>query len=87
MVNFALERELHDYLAALAPAQQRQVLEYARALREAPRRGVPGEALLRFAGDIAAEDVRAIAQAVEEGCEGIDPDLGVLDHELINGYV
>jgi hypothetical protein len=74
VVNFALERELHDYLAALAPAQQRQVLEYARALGEAPRRGVPGQALTRFAGVMAPEDAAAMAQVVEEGCEQIDPN-------------
>jgi hypothetical protein len=73
MVDFALDRELRDYLAALAPAQQRQVLEYARALGESPQRGVPGQALLRFAGAVGTEDAAAMAQAVEEGCEGIDP--------------
>lgn len=69
----ALERELHERLSLLGPDQQRQVLEYARALSEAPQRGVPGQALLRFAGGIPADDLRVIAQAVEEGCEGVDP--------------
>ena len=73
MVNFPFEGELRDSLALLAPAQQRQVLEYARALREAPRRGVPGQALLRFAGAMLPEDVASVARAVEDGCEGIDP--------------
>lgn len=69
----ALERELHERLSVLGPDQRRQVLEYARALSEAPQRGVPGHALLRFAGSIPADDLRVIAQAVEEGCEGVDP--------------
>jgi hypothetical protein len=69
----ALEREIHERLTRLGPDQRRQVLEYARALSEAPRRGVPGQALLRFAGSIPTEDLRTITQVVEEGCEGVDP--------------
>ena len=74
MAHSLLERELHDRLVLLAPAQQRQVLEYARALGEVPHRGVPGAALLRFAGAIPAEDVSAMARAVAEGCEGVEAD-------------
>lgn len=69
----ALERELQERLSALGPDQRRQVLDYARALSEAPQRGVPGEALLRFAGGIPHDDLRVIAEAVEEGCERVDP--------------
>lgn len=67
-----IERELRDRLSVLAPEQQRQVLEYARALGTVPQRGIPGSALLRFAGTIPEEDLAAIRMAVEEGCEGID---------------
>lgn len=72
MVNFALDQELRDCLAALE--QQRQVLEYARSLCAAPRRGVPGKTLRGFAGILAAEDAAQIARAVEEDCESIGPD-------------
>lgn len=67
-----LESEIREVLATLAPARRRQVLEYARAL-ERQDHGVPGDALVRFAGSISAADLRDIAAAVEEGCEGIDP--------------
>ena len=70
MVDLAFERELRDYLAGLAPAQQRQVLEYARALHG----GGPGEALLRFAGTIPAQELEAMERAVTEGCERVDAD-------------
>ncbi len=73
MVNFVLEQELRDSLAALAPEQQRQVLEYARSLGAVPRQGVRGETLLRFAGTISSEDAAELARAVEEDCEVIDP--------------
>jgi hypothetical protein len=68
----ALERELQERLSLLGPEQQRQVLEYARALSDAPLRGVPGHALLRFTGSISEKDLDLIARAIEEGCEGVD---------------
>jgi len=70
----ALERELHERLSVLRPEQRRQVLEYARALSEGPRRGVPGEVLLRFAGTLSREEAEAFKAAVDEGCERVDPD-------------
>jgi hypothetical protein len=70
----AIERELHERLSMLRPEQRRQVLEYARALSEAPRRGVPGEALLRFAGTLSDAEAEEFNRAVEEGCETVDPD-------------
>jgi hypothetical protein len=73
MVNFALEQELRDSFAALAPDQQRQVLEYARSLGAAPRQGVAGQTLLRFAGTMSSEEAAELARAVEEDCEAIDP--------------
>jgi hypothetical protein len=68
----AIERELHERLALLKPEQQQQVLDYARSLSEAPRRGVPGAALLRFAGTMSPEDAAEMARVIEEGCEGVD---------------
>jgi hypothetical protein len=73
VVNLPLEQQLRDSLAALAPEQQRQVLEYARSLGAAPRQGVPGETLLRFAGTMSREDAAELARAVEEDCEVVDP--------------
>jgi hypothetical protein len=74
MVNFAFEQELRDYLAVLEPEQQRQVLEYARALGGTLGRGVPGKSLLRFAGTMAAGDVAELARSIAETCETIDPN-------------
>jgi predicted transcriptional regulator len=68
----ALERELVERLSALGLEQQNQVLEYARALSEAPVRGVPGAALKRFVGTISAEDAREMKEAVEGGCGRVD---------------
>jgi len=70
----AVERELQQRLSLLGPAEKRRMPELARGLGEPPRWGTPGVALLRFAGSIPAEDVREMADAIEEGCEQIDPD-------------
>ena len=70
----AVERELQQRLSRLGPAEKRQVLEYTRELGEPPLRGTPGAALLRFAGSIPPEDLREMAEAIEEGCEQVDPD-------------
>ena len=70
----AVERELQQRLSRLGPAEKRRGLEFARALGEPPGGGTPGAALLRFAGSIPAEDVREMADAIEEGCEQVDPD-------------
>jgi hypothetical protein len=70
----AVERELQQHLSRLGPAERRQVLEYTRELGEPPRHGTPGAALLRFVGAIPAEDLREMADAIDEGCERVDPE-------------
>jgi hypothetical protein len=69
-----LEEEISERLAHLEPAQQRAVLDYANALAASPRWGVPGSALLQFAGTMDPEVAREIAEAIEEGCERVDPN-------------
>lgn len=66
-----LETEICEYLHQLPLEQQRYVLEFVRALATAQVRGVPGEALLRFAGAIDASDLATMAQAIEDGCEHV----------------
>jgi hypothetical protein len=51
---------------------QQQVLDYVKKLAASVQRGVPGEHLLRFAGMIPADDLRAMRQAIEDGCEQVD---------------
>jgi hypothetical protein len=73
-MNGSLERELREQLDQLPPDQQRQVLDFARALAS-KRRGSPsGQALSQFAGVITTEDLRLIARAIDEGCEQVNPD-------------
>ena len=72
MVSLVLEKELHEQLEHLPIGQQQQVLDFARALAAARPRGVPGHQLLHFGGAIQADDLKAISQAVEEGCEKVN---------------
>ena len=59
-------------LESLPPNLQQRVLEYARELGNAKPKGVPGHSLLPFAGTFRPEDLKAMAEAIEEGCERVD---------------
>ena len=59
-------------LPQLPLGQQRQVLDFPRALATARARGVPGQKLLRFAGTIEPEDLSLISQAIDEDCERVN---------------
>lgn len=74
MISPALEKELLEQLDKLAPAQQQQVLSFARNLVQSRPLGVPGRELLRFAGTIPPDDLAAMARAIEDGCEQINRD-------------
>ncbi len=70
----AIEKELREQLEQLPAAQQRQVLDFARALAAKEPRAAHGGALSRFAGTIAKEDLVLIAAAIDEGCEQVNPN-------------
>lgn len=72
MANQSLQEEILDQLDQLPIEHQRQVLDFARAL--AKPIGKPGKDLLYFAGGINAEDLRLMAQTIEQGCEQINTD-------------
>ena len=65
----SLEKDILEQLHKLGFEQQRQVLNFARALALATPAGVPGKELLAFAGAIEPADLASMAQAIEEGCE------------------
>ncbi len=72
MVNTNLERELHQQMEHLPLGQQRQVLDFARALASARARGVEGRQLLQFAGMIDRDELKIFAQAIADDCEKVD---------------
>lgn len=71
MVNPTMEQELHYQLQNLPLGQQRQVLDFARALSLTQPNGVPGAVLLPFAGTIEPDDLAIMSQAADEDCEEI----------------
>jgi hypothetical protein len=74
MMDPTLETEIQEQLSQLPLEQQRQVLEFARALVAARVRGVPGQALLRFAGLVEPDDLALMQQAIEDDCEQVQPN-------------
>ena len=72
MANQSIQKEILEQLDKLHIEQQRQVLDFARAM--AGPVGKPGKELLRFAGDIDIEDLRLMSQAIEQDCEQVNID-------------
>jgi hypothetical protein len=64
--------QIIEQVDRLNEPQQRQLLDLARRL--AAPDGTPGGKLLRLAGRIAPADLEAMSQAIEEGCEQVDPN-------------
>jgi hypothetical protein len=71
MTGSSIAQAILDELRHLDRDQQQRVLDFAQSLVTKPR-GVPGAALLRFAGTIPEEDVRTMEKAIEAGCEQVD---------------
>ena len=72
MINSPVKKEIRDQVDQLPIEQQRLVLDFARKLANAQPRGVPGRSLLRFAGTIGSDDLLAMKDAIEQGCEQVD---------------
>ena len=67
-----IREQIIEQVDRLDDPQRRQVLDFARRLTTPM--GTPGRKLLHFAGSIEATDLAAMAQAIEEGCEKVDPN-------------
>jgi hypothetical protein len=53
------------------PKDQALIIRLETVNGDAALRGTPGPSLLRFAGAIPLEDLRAMSKAIEEDCEGV----------------
>jgi hypothetical protein len=49
-------------------------VDFAHSLAEGRPRGTPGRELLKFAGILSPEEAKEMTDAIEEGCERIDPN-------------
>ena len=66
--------EILEQVSQLPLEQQRQVLEFARALMTGRLKGVPGKTLVRFAGLLETDDLILMKQAIEDYCEQVQPN-------------
>jgi hypothetical protein len=69
MVNQSIQKEILDQLSKLHIEQQRQVLDFARALTVPV--GKHGKELLHFIGEISLEDLKIMSRAIEQDCEQV----------------
>ncbi len=74
MGNDSVKEAILDEVNKLSEAEQEQVLAFARELSTPAPRGEPGGNLLKLVGCIPSEDLREMEQAIEEGCEQVDPN-------------
>ena len=65
-------KEILEQLGKLTVEQQLKVLDFARELGASGPVGAPGKDLLRFAGAIDPEDLKTMAQVIEEESERVD---------------
>lgn len=67
------KEEIAREVAKLPPAAQEQVLRFVASLAQSGPIGEDGAALRPFSGILNASAAREMIDAVEEGCEQIDP--------------
>lgn len=72
MTSSQMKQKLLERIDQLSEGEQRKLLEYAENLPSRPK-GTPGKDLLKFFGTIEPDDCRRMAEAIEEGCERVDP--------------
>jgi len=71
MTSPSYEQEITSHLHKLSLEQQMRVLSFVRTLTAEKPSGVPGSELLRFSGSIDLDDLRAMENAIAEGCEKV----------------
>jgi hypothetical protein len=72
MTSSQMKQKLLERIDQLSEGEQRKLLEYAEKL-SIPPKGTPGKDLLQFFGTIDPDDCRRMEEAIEAGCERVDP--------------
>jgi len=72
MVTPDARKTILEYLDLMSPEQQRQMIDYARQLVEAPPPSISGQALLDSIGPVPKDELDRVESAIEQGCERID---------------
>lgn len=71
-MDIPIVEKVIEQMKNLPKELQWRVLEFTRALAVSTPQGVSGVQLLRFAGAIPQADVKAMKEAIEQGCEQVD---------------
>lgn len=74
MTDSVTQQQIIKKLNRLPPELQKKVLAFAQQLDASQPKGTPGKQLLRFAGIMEPDDIKAMKTAIEQGCEQVDPD-------------
>ena len=74
MRTTTVKKEILVHLEKMPEPLQRQVLGYIHRLESKTTRGEPGRNILGFAGAIPTDDLKSMAEAIENGCEKVDAD-------------
>jgi hypothetical protein len=74
MIDAAIQSDLLREVEQLPPPLQRKVVDFAHTLAQSRPRGTPGKQLLEFAGTLSPEEAKAMMDAIEDGCERVDPN-------------
>ncbi len=67
-----IKEQIIEQVDRLDDNRRKQVLDFAQRLAAPPE--AAGGSLTRFIGSIDPADLDAMAQAIQEGCERIDPN-------------
>lgn len=67
-----IKQDVIRQLDQLPPELQRQVLDFAHALAISFPKGVQGKELLSFSSIMETEDIQAMSETIEAGCERVD---------------
>ncbi len=70
----SIQEQILQELDKLPPQKQRVALYFVRALVGESPIGVSADELMDLAGSLDPEDARQMRDAVEAGCEQVDPD-------------
>jgi hypothetical protein len=73
MLQTTVRDEIINYLDSLTLEQLEKVLKLVRSMTPQLPPAQPVENLLKYVGSIPPDDLQAMAAAIEEECERIDP--------------
>lgn len=69
-----IQQQIQRELERMPLELQRRVLDFAQPLAQSRPRGEAGKELLWFAGLLDPDSARSMQEAIEAGCERVDPD-------------